>query len=323
MQQDFTARQSDAFVSARGRPSAGTDVQADLFHQRATLHRTDINLLHVQAGAGQTFTLENTTADQTLTDLNPRLGVKWQAGPLQSVRAVYQRWRRPASSATLAPLDTVGVPVNDRLVSVGGLYERARLQFDGELSATQFVQAHLDHERIDNGLGGRRTAISDFEVSQLEALKNRPEVFSARPDLEETPQFAQGRASSLGLAWNQILDPRRTFSVRYLLRQAQQTGANNGLAIPYVPRHFVSLGAQWQLPGRWLLGSSAVYRSERFKDDANTERLAPGWSLGLTAYWESSDKRQSVQAILDNLLSDKAAAVRPDAHFVLRYAYSF
>ena len=44
------------------------------------------------------------------------------------------------------------------LVLAGGLYRRARVQYDGELGASGFVRLFADHEHIDNGPAGRRTA---------------------------------------------------------------------------------------------------------------------------------------------------------------------
>lgn len=314
---------TDAYLSARLHQGSRFDAQADLFHQSARLHRRDATTLELRTTPAQAFTIEDTAANQRISEWNPRVGVKWQLAPLRSIRAVFQKWRRPASAATLSPVDTLGVALNDRLVNAGGLYQRARLQFDAELGHTSFVHAFLDHERVDNGLGGRRSAISDFEVTQLESLRRRPDVFTAQADLEDTPQFAQGRVDSLGIAANHLISPRQSLSARYLFRDGEQTGTHAGLALPYVPRHFLRLAAQWTLPGKWLLGASAAYRSERFEDADNLQRLAPGWAFGLSAYWESADKRSSVQAILDNLLTRRDAAAHRDPHLMLRYSYSY
>ena len=128
----------------------------------------------------------------------------------------------------------------------------------------------------------------------------------------------------MGLAANALLSDRQTVSASYLARSSRQTGINTGLLIPYVPRHYLQLGSQWSLPERLLLGASAVYRSTRYRDDTNLDPIRAGWSFGLTAYWETADKKSSVQAILDNLLPDaKNADTQPYPHLVLRYAYRF
>jgi hypothetical protein len=128
------------------------------------------------------FPVDQNAGSTRIDEFNPRAGLKWDLGALRSLRAAYQRWRRPASVGTLAPVETVGVALNDRLVTAGGLYQRARLQYDGEIDASTFLRAFADTESIDNGLGGRRTPITDFELTQLENLRNRPDVFSARSE---------------------------------------------------------------------------------------------------------------------------------------------
>jgi len=297
--------------------------QLDVFSQHVRVRRNDLQTLDLLAPPAQ-FILANNVSERSYSELNPRLGLKWQLGEMQSLRLVGQKWRRSASAGTLSGVDTLGIQVNDKLPTAGGLYERMRLQYDVENNRTAFFQAFLDHERIDNGLGGQRTAITGFEVTQLDSLRNRPEVFSSKSDLENTPVFVEGTVSTLGLAANTLLSDRQTVSASYLARGSRQTGVNTGLLIPYVPRNYLQLGSQWSLPERLLLGASAVYRSTRYRDDTNLDPIRAGWSFGLTAYWETADKKSSVQAILDNLLPDaKNADTQPYPHLVLRYAYRF
>jgi tetratricopeptide (TPR) repeat protein len=212
--QRFTLRATDAYLSAVYKSAAGNVGQFDLFGQRSRQHREDLNTLSLQVTPPSTFTLENTAVDRDFNEVNPRLGLQWQIAPLQTLRGVYQRWRRPASSATLSPVDTVGIALNDRLVVAGGRYERARVQYDGEIGSSSFLRAFVDHERVDNGLAGRRTAITDFQVTQLESLRNRPDVFSAKSDLEDTPQFPEGRSSTLGISYNRLLSRTHAIASR-------------------------------------------------------------------------------------------------------------
>ena len=269
----------------------------------------------------------------TYNEFNPRVGLKWTLSERQTLRLVGQKWRRPASAATLAPIDTLGVALNDRLVMAGGLYQRTRLQYDAELNASTFAQAFVDHEQINNGLGGARTAITDFEVTQLASLRNRQDVFTAKPDVERTPIFGTGTVRTVGMAVNHRLSRDHTVSLRYLYRDSEQgcstdigvtrQCANAGLAVPYIPRHYLLAGSQWALPGRLLFGMNAAYRSIRFRDDINQNAIQHGWNYGLSVYWESEDKRLSLQAILDNLLSRTNAGDLTDAHLVLRAGYRF
>ena len=142
-------------------------------------------------------------------------------------------------------------------------------------------------------------------------------------DIEETPTFAQGRVNTFGLAANVLLTDRVSLAARYLRRDSRQQGANDGLRLPYVPRDFLLLGGQWSLPERLLFGVRAIYRGERFRDDVNLDAIRGGWSLGFTSYWETADKRSSIQFILDNILSNKNAGVAPESHLLLRYSHRF
>ncbi len=112
-------------------------------------------------------------------------------------------------------------------------------------------------------------------------------------------------------------------SARYLLRDTEQQGDNAGLRVPYLPRHYLLLGSQWSLPDRWLLGASALYQSSRYQDDLNLDLLKSGWAFGVTAYWETVDKRHALQMTLDNLLTDKKAAIHPDPRWLIKYTARF
>ena len=321
--QSFSVDAKDAYLSLRHGTPGSNQAQFDLFAQHMRVKRTELNTLDLLVGAGSHFVLTDTRREESTSELNPRLGYEWRLAPQQSVRAVAQRWRRPASAGTLAPVDTVGIPVNDRLPVAGGLYERVRLQYDGEIRSSTFLQAFLDREEVDNGLGGQRTAVSDFQLTQLENLRNRPEVFSPKPDIEETPQFAKGTVSTLGVAGNMLVGRNQMLAARYLARDSRQRGDLAGRWIPYIPRHYLLLSSQWSLPERWLLGANAAYRSTRYRDDANLDPMGAGWSFGLTAYWETADKRSAVQVILDNLLTHSNVGLRPDAQLMLRYVGRF
>lgn len=323
--QESTAKATDAYVSAKVQRPGGLDLQVDLASQRGKTTIVDQGVSGFafdSSGLVDQRGFENTTAFD-YSELNPRLGLQWQLAPLQSLRLVAQRWRRPGSAGSLSPIDTVGITVNDRLVSAGGLYRRARLQFDGELGSNSFVQAFADHERVDNPRSPFPSPVAGFELSQLENLRNRTEVFTARSDLEETPDFAQGRVDSVGVTLNHLIGRSQTVAVRYLARHARQQGSQEGLKIPYMPRHYAQFTSQWALSGGWLLGTSATFRSARFRDDTNQQLIAAGWAFGMTGYWESTNKRSSLQAILDNLLVRKQAGNQPDPHLVLRYSYRF
>jgi outer membrane receptor protein involved in Fe transport len=115
-----------------------------------------------------------------------------------------------------------------------------------------------------------------------------------------------------------------TLAARYINSASRNTStAFSGVRVPYIPRHFLNLATFWQVGGRWLLSGVASYRSQRFTDEANTLPLNSGWVFGLRAYWESEDKRWSVEAAANNLHSDKSAAIERRAQFNLNSTYRF
>ncbi len=322
--QPVTIDQHEAYVSARYGVPGGNTLQLDLFYQQNRVRRSDLsNLDLVRPGNVIPLSTFNEDSKQDTNEFNPRFGYEWRLGPEQSLKLVAQKWRRPASAATLASPDTLGIAVNDLLTTTGGLYQRARLQYDGESGRNLFFQAYLDRELVDNGLAGERTTVNDFQLTQLESLRNKADVFSPRQDLDDIPSFVKGNVSTLGLAASALLGKNQLVSARYLYRQSEQEGSNAGLRVPYVPRHYLLLGSQWSLPERWVLGASALYRSQRYQDDLNRDPLLSGWSFGVTAYWETVDKRSAVQLVLDNLLSDKKAAIQPDPRVLVRYIGRF
>ena len=106
--------------------------------------------------------------------------------------------------------------------------------------------------------------------------------------------------------------------------RTKNTGAGfAGNRVPLIPRHFLILSAFWQLGGRWLLSTVANYRSQRYADEANTLSLNPGWNFGLRSYWETSDKKWSVEAAANNLHSDKHSAIARRSQLTLNSTYRF
>ncbi len=324
-----TTNVNDAYGSARYRWPDGSAIQVDMALQRSRVERADVTTLDLLVGDKSRFVLGDELRKQDTSELNPRVGYEWQVGPSQSMRFVAQSWRRPASAATLAAIDTLGVAVNDRLTAPGGRYQRARIQYDGESGNALFLHAFVDREQIDNGLAGEHTTVSDFQITQLESLRNRSEAFSPKADLEETPIFVKGAVSTLGVAASMLVSRDHMVSARFLFRDGAQEGASSGAPIPFVSKHYLLLSSQWSLPERWLLGASAAYRSTRDQNGASSsgsggiDQLAAGWAFGLTGYWETADKRSAVQIVLDNLLSSRKAGLHPEPHFLVRYTGRF
>lgn len=322
--QTLNSRSTDAYASVRWRNPGTFSVQGDLWAQYSRVDRSDLSTLNLIGLPIPTINLVNLPRQQRETELNPRLGAAWNYMPTGAVRLVGQKWRRPASISSLGPVDTEGIPVDDRLPSEGGLYKRGRLQLDHEVPGRYFVHAFADWERINNGIGGIRSIVPALDLTQLDDLRVRRDVFTAVPDLEATPQFPEGNVKTLGLATNVLLNRRQTIQIRYLRRfERKQTGVNEGLYIPYLPRDQLRVANYWTLPERWLVSAYATYRGSRFRDPENRLPLQNGTAFGFSVYWESEDKRHSLQGILDNLLTDKAAGFEQHSRITARYVFRF
>lgn len=311
-------RSRDAYAVARF-PLGPVRAEAALFRQRANSDQ------HAETRLNGRLLGKTIDRPAAFIEMNWRTGLQWALADRSALTWVNQRWRRPASVGSLAPIDTLGIAVNDRLTSIGGFYQRTRLQLDWEATAATFVHAFLDRETVKNVNSPSTAVVPDLQLDQLESLRNRRDVFTAEPELEKPAQFLEGQLRSGGLTLNQRLTPGTVLSLQFRRALGGQTGVREGLRIPYVPRDYLRLTSQWSLPQRWLIGVTATWRSERFRDEANSaeERIQAGWSLGLTAYWESADKRWVVQGILDNLRSQRASGDEQAAKAVMRVAYMF
>lgn len=305
--QRHTVDTETLWIGGTARISAALALQAEVHAQRTSSRlqeRRDVTRI----GTPPAVLLDDSS--ETLHELNPRLGAKWSPSAGQTLRVAGQRWRRPAGVNTLAPADTLGIPVNDRVVAAGGLYRRERLQYEWESGGNQFLVAYLDRERVRNLLTPQQAIVADLELEDLDELRNRRPAFGDPWDYyERTPQFGEGRISSAGIAYNRLLSRTLTIAARYVGASTRNTNAAfSGLRLPYLPRHTANFGAQWRLEGRWALRAIATWRSDRFEDEPNLKPLRAGWNFGAGAFWESDDKRWLFQAKLDNLHSDKESS---------------
>ena len=266
-----------------------------------------------------------TSNPREFAETNWRGGVQWRFGPRSSITGVTQKWRRPASAGSLAPVDTLGIAINDRLTTNGGLYQRQRIQVDHEASTTTFVHGFVDRETVRNISSPLTAVVPDLQLTELESLRNRRDAFTVQPELERAPQFLEGRVNSYGVAVNHRISRDQTLALRYRRADAKQTGIRSGLQIPYLPSDYLRLASHWSLPERWMVGANATWRSERFRDEPNTaaQRINAGWIFGLTTYWESADKRWVAQAILDNLRRDRSSSDDRASKLILRASYLF
>ena len=303
------------YASNRFRPTAEWLLQADLGYSAIRKRHARDDLL-ILPGADP-LVLDSATDDRDVDGFEGRAGFAWRLRPEQTLRLAWQQWRRPASVSTLGPVDTAGIPLDDRLVTVGGRLQRVRAQFEWEMTSRTFWQFHADRRRIDNVPNPAGALLPDFELTDLERLRNLIQNNVNTPDLyEDDPEFGAGRVAGGGVALNHILSPTASMAVRYLYQQGRNTTSEfSGNAIPFVPKHLAQIGFTWVALPRLQLSGVATWRSVRYADEANADRLASGWNIALGAYWESLDKRWSLGAAAENLLPDRDAG-RPSRPLV-------
>lgn len=315
-------KSSEVYVSNRFRPSDALLLQADVSHVRLSKRQWSDESLRIGVA---NFNLGMQQADRDIREWNPRLGIAWNPGENQTLRFAAQKWRRPASVNTLASVDTAGIALEDRLVSLGGELKRVRAQYEWETGERTFIQAYLDSKHVRNLANVDTTLVGDINLEDLERLRNRSRLSQQALDLwEATPEFGAADVNTLGFAVNRLFSDRLSGALRYQYNRSRNTGMGfEGNSVPWLPRHLLSAGANWLPVARWQLGMTVTYRSLRYSDEANSLPVNAGWNLGLRSYWESPDKHLSVEVIVENLHSDKNSAPLHSPVLGAQFLYRF
>jgi len=319
-ERSFTS--SNLYLSTRKALADTLETQVDVAYQH---FKTTTRLDNTQEFVGIPGTSGRIDERSEFDELNYRFGLRYAPLAGHQIRTVYQRWRRPVGTGSLTPVDTLGIPVDDRLVDLGGQLQRARLQYDGQWASDLFIQAFADRRRVNNIQSVAAPLFAVFGVTELDALRARKPVFGEPYSaLEDTPLFGQGVVNSGGLAANWLLSRNVSLLARYIHSTSENTAdAFSGKRVPLIPRHFGNLSAFWQPANRWLAGLSATYRSARYADEANASPLTAGWNFGLRTYWETEDKRWSLEAAVNNLHADKKSALDQKAEILFTTIYRF
>ncbi|MDP4030450.1 MAG: tetratricopeptide repeat protein [Gallionella sp.] len=301
-------RSRDLWLSDRYRVNDGFNLQGDLAWQHYTKSR-DINIdrdAYVDYPNGYNSQKQQFSENYDRSFIAPRLGASYVIGNGATLRGAYQKWLRPASYNSLVPVATAGIPIDDSLVYSGGTLSRFRGQLDWELSSEWFMSAFADRKRVDNlssPLDGTLNTRAD--VTNLERLRQQSVANLAAPDqIEATPIFARGNATSGGIAVNHVLSRNLAGYFGYANTHSENTGTvNQGTDIPYLPKHRATLGMTWAGDQRTIVSAQTVWRSTRFADEANLTPLASGWDMTLKLHWESEDKRWNLEGYAANLLN--------------------
>ncbi|MFM9972562.1 MAG: hypothetical protein ACKVQK_29640, partial [Burkholderiales bacterium] len=323
LDQDNRTLSDSVYATGRYRISDALEAQLDMHYQDTHSSFTTDQRIEVVGGA--IIPLPRQSGATRWREVNPRLGLKWRANEAQTVRLAAQIWRKPASVSTLGPVDTVGIPLDDRIERDGGQLRRLRFQHEIEAGNQAFFHWFADWKEISNPVVSGGNIVPDLQLDQLEKLRNRRRVYTIRPEyLEDTPKFTAGWVNSAGMAYNQLMSKAVTGAVRYTFASTSNTSAAfSGRAVPLHPKHYLNLALNWQPAARWILGPVATWRSSRFTDEANTTNLTAGWSAGAGVYWESEDKRWSVSTVLDQIHSRKQSSIYRHPTGVFQATYRF
>ena len=260
------------------------------------LNQTGSSTLNFVA-TGQQSLLASPTIQRQWSGWSPSWGVAWNPSSHSTYRLAWQTGVRPANAVSLAPMDTVGIPVDIAGVQAGGSFKRLRLQGEWELAGNNYANGYLtafaDHRTIDNLRDAAGNLLNpSSSLSQYDRLRQQGNSVNESPEaLEATPRFAAGTVVTKGLVWEQIAANNWSWSASYI-----HTRTDNAVyprvALPYFPEHTVGLGVTWFAPQRWVLRAKVTGRSERTTNDTGTKRLDPDWDLSLRATWQDSSKRQ-------------------------------
>ena len=244
--------------------------------------------------------------------VEPLAGFTWRFAPSSLARAACRNWIRPISLDTLAPVAVAGIPLDDQLVFPGGTLDQCRAQLEWSDADRTFFTAHAERDRVRNLVSPLDGVLNtNADVTNLDRLRNRALAPPPKPDsLEDVPVYGEGIAKRAGLAIERIVTPRIAARAQYTYSESENTAsAFAGRSIPYLPRHQVNLGATWAPGWHTFVTTQAVYRSQRFADEANAVALPSGWDVQVNVFVESPDKRWAVEAYAMNLLKKESSDV--------------
>ena len=310
---------TNGYVSVRHPVSRNLLLQGDIFYQH--YHKHFNHQFGFSSATGQEIPINSATRDESqgANRVAPRVGLVYGFAPNQLVRLVYQDWTRPASVATLAPVATAGIPVDDTLTEPGGRVKRAAVQVEWEWSNSTFGRVLVDRREVTNPRFSTTNIIVP-EIPDLEKLKNRGLLYTANNNfLEGVPHFGEGNANRAAFALNRILSSNWSMLARYEYTDSKNTAAAfYGKELPYLTPNLFNVGVTWVTGTRFYVTAQAVHRSERFSDEANLVRLDAGWDAAVKGYWETVDKRFAASFVVDSIFKKQAST-----YYGLGFSYRY
>ncbi len=260
---------------------------------------------------GKTVVIDDPVVERRLSALSPRLGLAWAASPANTYRIAWQEAMRPATSVSLAPLDTVGIALDVPGLQPGGKLKRLRAQGEWEFTGAGYLTVFADHRDIDNLHDTDGSLLNaTASLAQYDRLRQQGvSAFESPEALEGSSAFAGGRVQSVGVVYEQIATEHLSWTASYVRAETTNT-VYPGVLLPRFPRHTVGLGVTWFAPQRWVLHAYAAGRSERSANDAGSQVLAPDWDMSVNATWQDASKRKLFEIFAKGLgRKDESAAL--------------
>lgn len=276
-------------------------VQADLDRSVFRFDQShDSVVTNLSSGRQLTFTEQ--PIREKVRSWSPRIGFAWSPAPSATYRFAWQHLVRPATGASLAPLDTAGISLDVPGLQPGGSLRRSRAQGEWELGARSYLTAFADHRSLRNRYGpDGQTLNAEASLAQYDRLRQQGLAGALSPEaLEAPPVFAAGRINTAGLVFESIAGDRWSWSANYIHSQTFNVPYPQA-PLPYFPKHRLGFGVNWFAPERWVIRAQAVRRSERFTDATANVRLAPDWDMSLRATWQDAGKRSLIELYGNNL----------------------
>jgi predicted Zn-dependent protease len=280
------------YLAARWGRNGETQLDGGLYYQHHAQDREDLSAFEHYRFTDSGF--------------HPRVGIIAPLGDSARLRAAYQSWRRPAAYNSLAPVATAGLPLADQFVLPGGKQDHLRLQGEWELTPRHFVMGFAETMRVDNiahnAFDGAENQRQD--LARLDRLRQAERALNLAglETLEDRPVFVKGRIEQLGISWNGLLRADLAAQAGAILAHGENTSDwFAGLKLPYLPSRRAGAGVTWTVAPAWRLQAQAVWRGERFADEANSQRIRAGWDGTLKATWLSPDRHVNLEAFAANL----------------------
>jgi tetratricopeptide (TPR) repeat protein len=256
----------------------------------------------VQTNSVTTFTREGWT---------PRVGVTLSPADRHLLRYAYQHWIRTSSPATLAPVATAGIPLDETFVRFGGELHRNAAKLESEWNPRLYTELSADFQRARN--------LETIDLSLSEVLANLVRIrqksltevtdFYAGASPQETTNAALNSTATMDqarFAVNAIVSDRQTVTFAYANTDSTMTLAGDDRY--FLPRHQVRFGTTWVGPSRWRFAFEARWRSEAWTFVDISQKRDEYWNGAASAYWETTDKRLSFAVFAKELFSPHESA---------------